>query len=205
MKKITIIGLLLASAMLLTTESATARSLWTEDSPMNFMMTEANASKVGDILMIVVQEDNRANESANGEGKREQKVNGIFGMLWNNPFMQKVFGGAENAPQVKWDSNNEFTGEAAVDRANTFTSRIAATIVRIDPTGNYLVEARKTIHIGEERKTIVLSGKIRPRDIVRNSILSWQVADAEISYIGSGTLGKMSNPTFFQKIFNVLF
>ncbi|HOJ60225.1 MAG TPA: flagellar basal body L-ring protein FlgH [bacterium] len=184
---------------------AYSKSLWTEDSAMNFMLSGANAHKVGDILTILVQEDNRANDSADGESAREHKFNGILGTIWNNPFMDKAFGGADNGPRLKFDSTNEFNGNAAVDRSNRFTSRVAATIVRIDPAGNFLIEARKTIRVGEEHKTIVLSGKVRPRDIINNTVYSYQVADAEISYLGDGTLSKMSNPSFIQRFFNFLF
>ncbi|MGC9329998.1 MAG: flagellar basal body L-ring protein FlgH [Candidatus Hinthialibacter sp.] len=196
---------LLAGFCFLSADPANARSLWNEDSPFNSLLSDANASKVGDILTIIIQEDNRANDSADGEGLREQKVNGLFSMIWNNPLMRKAFGSEADAPGLQWESTNEFTGESEVDRANRFTSRVAASIVRVDPVGNFLIEARKTIRIGEERKTIVLSGKVRPRDIINNCIYSYQVADAEISFLGDGTMTDMSNPTFFQKLFNFLF
>lgn len=182
-----------------------AKSLWTDRSPMNYMVTDANAQKVGDILTIVIQEDNKANDSADGSGKRSQNTNGVLSMLWNNKVMGKLFGSANDGPSVKASTANDFQGQSAVDRANKFTSKVAATIVKIDEAGNYLLEARKTIRVGQERKTIILSGKVRPRDIVNNTIFSHQVADAEISYIGDGTLSKMNNPTLFQKFLHLLF
>lgn len=184
---------------------AMGKSLWSDRSPMNYMMTDANAQKVGEILTILIQEDNRANDSADGSGKRSQSTNGVISMLWNNKFMRKLFGGTGDGPSIKADTANDFQGQSQVDRTSTFTSKIAATIVQIDEAGNYLIEARKTLRVGQERKTIVLSGKVRPRDIINNMIYSHQVADAEISYVGDGTLTKMNNPTFFQKFFHFLF
>lgn len=205
MKRNALAIIFLVGAIALTSGTASAKSLWSEDSPFNSLMSDANASRVGDILTIVIQEDNRANDSADGKGKREQKINGLFTTIWNNPFMRKVFGGESNAPALQWESNNEFNGESAVDRSNKFTSKVAATIVRVDPVGNYLIEARKSIRIGEERKTIILSGKVRMRDVINNNVYSWQVSDAEISFLGEGTMSNMNNPTFFQKLFNFLF
>ncbi len=205
MKRNTIGIFSVALILMLGSSSVHSRSLWTEDSPFNYLMSDANASKVGEILTILVEEDNRANDSADGEGKRNQNVNGLFSMIWNNPFMRKVFGSESDAPGLQWQSSNEFAGGSAVDRANTFTSKVAATIVRIDEVGNFLIEARKTIRIGEERKTIVLSGKVRARDVISNNVYSWQVADAEISFLGEGTMSNMNNPTFFQRLFNFLF
>ena len=192
--------------VLLFVQSADARSLWSAASQANFLFTGANASKVGEIITIIVQENNRANDVADGEAERQHTVNGVFDVIFNNRFMNKVFGGAGQAPRLQFSSTNNFEGETAVDRSNTFNTRIAATIVKIDAVGNFLIEARKTIRIGQEQKIIVLSGKIRPQDIsVDNTVDSSQVADAEISYLGDGVLGRMANPTFFQKLFGFLF
>lgn len=182
-----------------------AKSLWTEDSPMNNLLMANNANQVGDILTILVQEDHRANDTADGEGTRTQQGKGILSMIFNNRFMQKVFGGASQAPELSWSTSNQFQGETEVDRSSRFNSRLSATIVRIDQAGNFLIEARKTIRIGEEHKSIILSGKVRPRDIINNSVQSFQIADAEISYMGEGSISKMANPTLFQKFFNFLF
>lgn len=204
MKKMT---LLLVSIMFVSqiVSVVSARSLWSPSSKMNFLLTDANASKVGEILTIIVQEDNRANDTADSEGGREHNMSGLLGTIFNNRFMDKVFGDPAQAPALEWQSSNQFTGESEVDRSNQFNSRIAATIVRIDQAGNYLVEARKTIRVGEENKTIILSGKVRPRDIINNTVLSYKVADAEISYLGDGTISKYNNPNIFQRFLNFLF
>lgn len=182
-----------------------ARSLWTPDSKMNYLVTDANASRVGDILTILIEEDHSANDTADSQGNRKHNMDGLLSLLWNNPLMDKLFNGAANAPGFKYDSSNQFQGETAVDRSSRFNSRISATVVKIDPVGNYLIEARKTIRIGEEYKTIVLSGKVRPRDIINNTVFSWQVADAEISYIGDGTMTDYNKPAIISRLFNFLF
>ncbi len=185
--------------------SANARSLWSDDSRLNYLVTDANASRVGDIVAIVVQEDHSANDTAESEGDREHQMDGLLSLVFNNRFMNKVFGNAGDPPGFRFNSTNSLEAESEVDQSNTFNSRISATIVKVDPIGNFLVEARRTIRIGEERKTIVLSGKIRPRDIINNTVFSWQVADAEISYLGSGTYSDYNKPTIIQRLFNFLF
>lgn len=191
--------------LMLVPQLGTARSLWTEDSRVNSLFTGANASKVGDIITIVVQENNQATDIADSEADRQHQFNGIFNVIFNNAFMNKVFGAGQQ-PQLNFNSSNNFAGETEVGRESTFATQIAATIVKVDQVGNYLVEARKTIRIGEEQKIIVLSGKIRPQDIsVDNTVNSQQVADAEISYLGNGSLTKMANPTFIQRLFNFIF
>lgn len=191
--------------LMLIPQVGSARSLWTEDSRVNSLFTGANASKVGDIITIIVDENNQATDVADSEADRQHQFNGIFSVIFNNAFMNKVFG-QNQQPQLEFSSSNNFAGETEIGRESTFATQIAATIVKVDQVGNYLVEARKTIRVGEEQKIIVLSGKVRPQDIsVDNTVNSQQVADAEISYLGSGTLTKMSNPTIIQRLFNFIF
>lgn len=204
MKKMILTVFITTATLIGLSPASDARSLWSEDSPFNYMVIDGNASKVGDILTIVIQENNTANDTADSEAEREHTANGLFSMIFNNRFMNKVFG-AGNEPQLSFNSTNDFEGESEVDRSSQFSSRIAATIVKVDPVGNFLVEARKSIRIGEEHKTIILSGKVRPRDIVNNTVQSFQVADAEISYLGDGTITGMSNPTILQRLFGYLF
>lgn len=192
-------------ALTAATPGADARSLWSTDSRLNYLVTDANASRVGDIVTIIVEEDHNANDSADAEGERSHEMTGLLSMFINNPIMDKLFGSPENAPGFTWNTDNSLEAGSQVGQSNTFNSRISATIVKVDPVGNYLVEARRTIRIGEERKTIVLSGKIRPRDIINNTVFSWQVADAEISYSGDGTYNDYNKPTIIQRLFNYLF
>ncbi len=194
--------------LLLVVSTASAKSLWSKDSPTNTMLTGANASQVGELLTIIIQEDNRANDTADGEAVRRHTFDGVFSMIWNNRLMDKLFNKGEqnNSPGFQWNSTNDWRGETEVERESRFTSQIAATIVQIDPVGNFLIEARKTIRIGREHKTIILSGKVRPRDISQdNTVLSYQVADAEISYLGDGAVTRMSSPSIFQTFLNFLF
>jgi flagellar L-ring protein precursor FlgH len=191
--------------LILVPQLGTSRSLWTEDSQVNSLFTGANASKVGDIITIIVEENNQATDIADSQADRQHEFNGIFSVIFNNAFMNKVFGAGQQ-PQLQFNSSNNFQGDSQIGRESTFATQIAATIVKIDQVGNYLIEARKTLRVGEEQKIIVLSGKIRPQDIsVDNTVNSQQVADAEISYLGSGTLTKMANPTFIQRFFNFIF
>ncbi len=195
----------LFAMIILLVPMADARSLWSDRSPFNSLLTDANASKVGDILTIIVQENNSANDNAESEASRTHVISTALDMIFNNRFMDKVFGGADQAPQFDWQTNNSFQGESEVDRSSQFNSRIAATVVRIDPAGNFLIEARKTLRIGKEHKTIILSGKIRPRDIINNQVFSYQVADAEISYLGDGHLTHYNNPNIIHRFLNFLF
>ena len=93
-----------------------------------------------------------------------------------------------------------------MERSDTFSARVAAKIVMVDDNNNFLIEARKTINIGKETKSIVLSGTVRPNDITAgNTVLSTQIADAQISYEGGGPITGMANPGVFTKLLSFFF
>ena len=175
------------------------------------MYTSGNASKVGDILTIVITENNRATEVADAESKRKSTLSGGISAFIKENIAGKLFGHKENStaidyPSFIFDGKNDFKGETEVERSDTFTARVAAKIVMIDDNGNFLIEARKTINIGEETKSIVMSGSVRPNDITaENTVLSTQIADAQISYEGGGPITGMANPGIFTRALRFFF
>ena len=188
------------------------QSLWDPASNnFNNMYTSGNASKVGDILTIVITENNRATEVADAESKRKSTIGGGISAFIKENIARKLFGEKENStaidyPSFIFDGQNDFKGETEVERSDTFTARVAAKIVMIDDNGNFLIEARKTINIGEETKSIVMSGTVRPNDVTAdNTVLSTQIADAQISYEGGGPITGMANPGIFTRALRFFF
>ena len=190
---------------------ADATSLWSTDSPANKFFTSGNASRVGDILSILIEESSTATELADVESKRKTTLLGKIAGLFNNDFDSSVLGqagkgGSIDYPLFDLQGQNDFKGENDVERSGTFQAQVAATIVMIDDNGNFLIEARKTINVGKETKSIILSGKIRPRDIsAANTVLSTRIADAQISYEGSGPITSGAEPGVFSRMLRFLF
>jgi len=209
------LGILLILLCLFAALSATpasAKGLWDRKSPINGFYVAGNADKVGDILTIIITESNRATEVADAETKRKSTVSGKISSFFQEKIAGSLFGhkksdkNAIDFPEFGFDGQNDFKGETEVERSDTFTARVAAKIVMIDDNGNFLVEARKTINIGKETKSIVLSGSVRPNDVTAdNTVLSTQIADAQISYEGGGPITGMSNPGLFTRALSVFF
>ncbi len=186
-----------------------AKSLWNHDSPANHFFSTGNASRVGDILTIEIEESSTATEVADSESKRNSTLMGKFSAIFNNDFAKSIFGesgGDIDYPALQFDGQNDFKGETEVERSGTFRAQVAATIVMIDDNGNFLIEARKTINVGKETKSIILSGKVRPRDIsAENVVLSSRIADAQISYEGGGSVTSGADPGIFSRMFRIFF
>ena len=75
------------------------------------------------------------------------------------------------------------------------TGQIAARVVKVLDNGNMVVEGRRSVVVNNETQVITLSGVIRPEDVTsNNTILSSQVADAEIQMEGRGVLAEAQSP-----------
>ena len=65
------------------------------------------------------------------------------------------------------------------------------------------MRGQKFIAINSGREYVRLQGIVRPSDISPdNTVLSWKVADAYISYGGPGTVANASKPGRLYRFFN---
>jgi flagellar L-ring protein precursor FlgH len=143
------------------------------------LFSDIKATRVGDIVTVMLVEQN------SGQKSTDTNLNQSTAMNVGTP----TFGGSSRPNMgVTMDSANSFVGEAGSSQSNSLNGSIAVTVREVLPSGNLLVEGEKWMQINQGNEFIRLRGVIRPRDVSPNNvILSTQVADARISYSGSGT------------------
>jgi flagellar L-ring protein precursor FlgH len=97
-------------------------------------------------------------------------------------------------PRVAAKSDDQFRGTANYAKKGTFTARVTAIVVDVLPNGNLVVNGRREIRIDQETKLIEFSGIIRRWDITPdNTVASELVANAKVSYTGTGPLTNSTN------------
>ena len=70
------------------------------------------------------------------------------------------------------------------------------------PNGNLIVQGEKWLALNRGEEFIQLRGIVRPQDISpANTIASTMVADARISYGGTGLIDRANTPGWFSKFF----
>jgi len=68
------------------------------------------------------------------------------------------------------------------------------------------IEGRQKIVINGEEQEIVLTGLVRTEDVAPdNTVLSTFVADAEISFVGTGMVADKNKPGLLTRLLNWLF
>jgi len=82
---------------------------------------------------------------------------------------------------------------------------VAARVVKVLDNGNLLIEGRRSLVVNTETQNITISGVVRPQDVTAaNTVLSSQIADAEVQMEGDGLLAEAQRPGILYRILDWL-
>ncbi len=142
------------------------------------LFEDIKARRVGDIVTVRLIEQNSAQKSADTNLNKSTSISVDAPNIGGEVYPEGVVG---------LGSGNTFSGESGSSQSNSLNASIAVTVRAILPGGNLLIEGEKWMQINQGKEFIKLRGIVRTRDISpNNTILSTQVADAHISYSGTG-------------------
>ncbi len=101
-------------------------------------------------------------------------------------------------------NDNEATGTTS--SSGNLQGTITATVTELQDNGLLRIEGERTINVNGESQTVSLTGLVRPEDITsNNTIYSYLVADAEISYEGTGMVSSAGKPGILVRLWNWIF
>ncbi len=160
--------------------------------------TDRRAINVGDIVTILLMEYSQgSNESSTNTG-----VENVFeGTSAGTGFADIIptFG-------LKTGFTNDSKGGGGTTRQGSLKGKLSARIVEILPNNNVRLEGQRKVIINGEEQTTVLTGLVRRNDIAAdNSIYSYLISDAAISYKGNGVVDSAAKPGFLTRFINWLF
>ena len=76
-------------------------------------------------------------------------------------------------------------------------------MLKVLPNGNLYVAGEKQIALNQGKEYVRVTGVIRPIDLASdNSIPSYRVASARISYSGKGALADANSQSWLSRFFN---
>jgi flagellar L-ring protein precursor FlgH len=139
--------------------------------------------KVGDIITVLLNEQTQANRSNNKSVARETSNDVLSGLAPKLPIRGALQGLNLDGSEI----SSESTGTAG--QQASLTGSIAVTVTQVLPNGNLVVRGEKQLDLSEGSETIRVAGIIRSDDVAPNgTVLSRRLANAQISYTGSGEL-----------------
>ncbi|MCP8898633.1 flagellar basal body L-ring protein FlgH [Gilvimarinus xylanilyticus] len=162
------------------------------------LFTDTKARNIGDIITIVLNERTASSKSSGVNVTKESSTSLPAGT---------IFGTTPTLNGMPFDTNinqdRDFNGDAGADQSNSLSGSIAVTVADVLPNGNLIVRGEKWMTLNRGDEFIRISGILRPEDISpQNTVASTRLANAQISYSGTGELANSQNMGWMSKFFN---
>lgn len=162
------------------------------------LFTDTKARNIGDIITIVLNERTASSKSSGVNVTKESSTSLPAGT---------IFGTTPTLNGVPFDTSisqdRDFAGDAGADQSNSLSGSIAVTVADVLPNGNLIVRGEKWMTLNRGDEFIRISGILRPEDISpQNTVASTRLANAQISYSGTGELANSQNMGWMSKFFN---
>jgi flagellar L-ring protein precursor FlgH len=156
-----------------------------------------------DLVTIIVNEQSAY--ATNGENDLEKTADfdaQIADYIHLNPSQFSLTPEQPSNPlEFKAVASRDLKGTAQVDRTDSLTARITASVVDVKPNGTLVLQATETIRTDDELQMMSLSGTCRVDDITPdNSILSTQLFDLHLDKVHKGQVRDTTKRGLFPRL-----
>ena len=194
------------AVVLLTLQFGTvaADSLWKDGSTRAVsMFADKKAHNVGDILTILIQENNGTTRQNNTTTSKKASVDASIASFLYSPAASGLLTKGGTLPALKYSSGNDFNGGGQINNQETITARLSVRVIDVLPNGNLVIEGRRQTAFSGEKQDAILRGTVRVDDVAaNNTVFSYNVADASIQFISKGTITDAQNKGWFTRIWD---
>lgn len=151
-------------------------------------LANKTAHSVGDLVTVLIEE---TTDVKNEEKSDLSKSTDLKYELLDFDVKPNTF---STLPSIETGKENTFSGNAKVEKKGAFTARLTAIVMDTLPNGNLVIQGRRELRIDQEVKVIEFSGIVRRYDITAtNTVQSELVADARVTYSGTGPMTNTTN------------
>ena len=163
-----------------------------------FFFEDIRARRIGDVINVVLDEQTDATKTASTQSNKASTVGIPSPLLFGGALT--LGGRALLANDISGNAN--FQGAADSSQSNRLSGSIAVTVADVLPNGNLLIRGQKQLTLNQGSELVQLTGIVRAEDIAPdNTVLSTQIADANITYGGRGLLADANRPGWLARLF----
>lgn len=173
----------------------------------NLLFSDRRAMQLNDLVTVIINQTAQASSTANKNLNETSNSNLTGpGITFGGPSssIAKLTGKLSNVTGfgiTSGENTSTYQGTGSQNRQETFSTTIAARIIKVMQNGNYFIEGSREVLINGEKQIIHLSGVVRPTDIARNNTIESQyIADAKIMYDTQGELKKSTEKGWGTKL-----
>ncbi|WP_372865505.1 flagellar basal body L-ring protein FlgH [Spongiibacter sp.] len=162
------------------------------------LFLDRRARQVGDVITVMLSEKTDASKSSNTATGKDSNISvpGVTllgrGVTYKGtPILNTSVG-----------SEQDFSGQGSSSQSNSLTGSITVTVSEVLRNGSLRVRGEKWLTINQGDEFIRIQGIVRPEDIAAdNSVPSFKVADARITYSGKGALADANSMGWLGRLF----
>src|SRR5262249_21477604 len=147
---------------------ARSQSLWKPELSRS-MVADKRANAIGDIITIVIQENNSASKDNSTATSKKSSIDAAVEAFLYSPGASKMLTHNGQLPAMKMAGNQDFAGSGKISNNEKVTARIAARVVDVLPNQNLVIEGTRQIAFSGENQDAVLRGVIRREGIPRGN------------------------------------
>jgi flagellar L-ring protein FlgH len=184
-----------------TTEGAAATpgSTWSNYSVMTDLTRDPRASRIDDVVTILVSESASAVSTGATQTSRKSSVNSSITGL---PGIKSAAATTALSNLAKMSGDTELNGQGTTSRTTTLTTNLTGRVTRVLPNGFLVIEGTKNIQVNSEWQVVTVRGVVRPADLAAdNTVPSQRIAQLEVKLDGKGVVNDaIRRPNFLYRL-----
>ncbi len=162
------------------------------------LFEDYKAHRVGDIITIRLVEQTDASKDAKTSTVKDNNVDLQAPTVSGGG----ITVGGKDVFSANATASRDFKGEGSSTQSNSLSGNITVTVAKVLSNGNLVVRGEKLVSLNQGDEFLRISGIVRPADIASdNSVVSTQVANARISYGGSGAIADANSMGWLGRFF----
>lgn len=168
-------------------------------SSMTDLTRDPRASRIDDVVTVIVAESASANTTGNTQTSRKSSVNSSITGL---PGIKSAAATTALSSLARMSSDTELNGTGATGRSTTLTTNMTARVVHVLPNGFLVIEGSKNVQINSEWQVVTVRGVVRPADLTNdNTVPSQRIAQMEVKLDGKGVVNDaIRRPNFLYRL-----
>lgn len=184
-----------------------AESLWRAETLADGnLYADATARRRGDLLTVVISETTSVSENQKTGAERASRARaGVDHLTGTNAPPAAAGAGIGALPGFSLGSSTSFEGEGKYDLSHRVRTTIAVQVVDVLDNGALVVRGAREVVVNDDRKTIQISGIVRPSDIRSdNTVQSEKLYDLQVAIVGEGPLTRAQERGWLGRVLDWL-
>jgi len=167
------------------------------------LFDDRKAFRVGDIITITLNERTQASKNANSQISKDSNANIGLGSLFGGAVsMANPLTGNTMSLDAQFDASREASGAGQAGQSNSLSGSVTVTVSEVLPNGILAIRGEKWLTLNTGDELVRIAGLVRADDIATdNTVSSMRVADARITYSGTGAFADASQPGWLSRFF----